>query len=102
MLIEHFNEHRQENQNLWLTQFLYIHYTHNPHNSDHEKDRKLPFKSHDNCEIALSNIYLPTVLFEIEKPSEHIDKPQPNIQDHSGLHTFSSKIWQPPKHQFSI
>ena len=99
LLIEHFIEHREENKNITLWQFLYGHYAMgNVKDADHEKDMKLPFKSHDNCITAISNVYLPlSEKLVIQKPIQYSEKRIFKTEDTSLLTSFLSNIWQPPR-----
>jgi hypothetical protein len=98
LLIQHFIEHREENKNITLTQFLYIHYgTGDVKDSDYDKDMKLPFKTHDNCVTAISNVYLPSAKVSIQKPIQFLPKKSFIKKDHSLLTSHLSNIWQPPK-----
>lgn len=99
MLFEHYTEHLEENKQITLWQFFYIHYAmDHGKDADHGKDMKLPFKSHDNCVTGISNVYVP--LFQnnsILKPSQFLEKKTFKNKDHFLLTSFLSNIWQPPK-----
>ncbi|MCX6182126.1 MAG: hypothetical protein NT150_09385 [Bacteroidetes bacterium] len=47
LLVDHFIEHKEKDQNLSLLDFLAMHYSHS-HTPDAD-DLKLPFKSHNGC-----------------------------------------------------
>ncbi|RAR70193.1 hypothetical protein [Flavobacterium aciduliphilum] len=98
-LVEHFSEHQQKDASVTLWKFLYMHYAYsNDHDNDLEKDSKLPFKTHDNC----NNNHHVTVLPEEKNYLQNVCF----IPKSTELHTyytsyFSSSylesIWQPPK-----
>jgi len=98
VLIEHFMEHREENKNITLMQFLHIHYgMGDVKDSDYDKDMKLPFKTHDNCVTTFSNIYLPSAKVSIEKPIQFLQKKPFIKRDQFLLTSHLSNIWQPPR-----
>jgi hypothetical protein len=67
LLIEHFMEHREENKDITLWQFLYAHYAGDyVKDADYDKDMKLPFKTHSNCVSSFSNVYLPSAKFPLK------------------------------------
>ena len=99
LLVQHFIEHREENKQVTLWQFLYVHYAmKDAKDADHEKDMKLPFKSHDNCIAAISNVYLPlSEKISIQQPLEYSEKKNFSREDDHLLTSFLSNIWQPPR-----
>jgi hypothetical protein len=98
LLVEHFIEHREENKHVTLGQFLYTHYAMgHGKDADHGKDMKLPFKTHDNCVTAISNVYLPSAKVSIEKPIQFLQKKSFVNKDQFLPTSFLSNIWQPPR-----
>ena len=98
MLVEHFTEHREENRNMTLWQFLYVHYAMGDvKDSDYDKDMKLPFKTHDNCVSSFTNVYLPSAKVSIEKPIQFLQKKSFASKGQFLLTSFLSNIWQPPR-----
>jgi hypothetical protein len=98
LIIEHFVQHRDENKNITFWQFLYTHYAINQGmDADHDKDMKLPFKTHDNCVSSLSNVYLPSAKVSIEKPIEFFQEKTFRTKYQSLLPSHVSIIWQPPR-----
>jgi hypothetical protein len=98
LLIEHFIEHREENKHVTLSQFLYTHYAINHGNdADHDKDMKLPFKTHNNCISFFSNVYLPSVKVSIEKSIEFLQEKRFTTKDQFLLPSHFANIWQPPR-----
>ena len=98
-LIEHFVEHKGQNQNLTLWQFLCTHYAQGDvKDADYEEDMKLPFKTHFNINYATFTAYLPTqnLTFPICTPiieAKVLHGYNPTFLSFS----FLSSIWQPPK-----
>ena len=98
LLAEHFIEHKQEDRQLTLWQFLYIHYAMGDvHDADYDKDMKLPFKTHDNCVASIINVYLPSQKVVITKPIQFIKNQHYKTQEPFLQSTFLSNIWQPPR-----
>lgn len=98
-LVEHFMEHRQEDQGITLWDFLCMHYAHGiVRDADYEKDMKLPFKSHDYSVGLTFSAFTPNNLStEICKPICMSPISFPNYQENGILPSFLSTIWQPPK-----
>ena len=98
LLVEHFIEHRHENKNITLYQFLYMHYAMGDvHDADYAKGMKLPFKTHDNCLASIINVYLPSQKVDITKPVQFIENQHFKRQEIFLQSTFLSNIWEPPK-----
>lgn len=99
LLVEHFVEHKEENKDLNLWQFLKIHYAFgHVKDADYDKDMKLPFKSHDNCVSSVSNIYISLLeKVSIQKPLQLLEKKNFETKDGFLLSSFLSNIWQPPR-----
>ncbi|MEN9523358.1 MAG: hypothetical protein RL065_1735, partial [Bacteroidota bacterium] len=70
LLMEHFVEHKTQNNKLSFLQFLTIHYSGSTQkDADYDKDMKLPFKSQDDCINTTSiNFSLIDNKVEISKP----------------------------------
>lgn len=99
-LVHHFVEHKQENKDLTLWGFLYIHYAHDiAKDSDYDKDMKLPFKTHDGCtNSTISAFTAHNFSTEISKPVINESKIFPIYLEEFAAYSFLSKIWQPPKY----
>jgi hypothetical protein len=100
-LIEHFVEHREQNNRLTVMQFLAMHYTgEDEKDADYDKDMKLPFKSHDNCCIAaafsVSESFSSGLV--VQRPEYSIVPTFKLYNETFKPHTYLSNIWQPPKH----
>ncbi|MEO9209870.1 MAG: hypothetical protein ABI208_02160 [Ginsengibacter sp.] len=96
LLVEHYVEHREENNHLTLWQFLYMHYV-DDHGTDNKNDKQLPFKTHDNCVTSISNVFLPSQKFIITRPVQFIENQHFKTQDSFLQSIFLSNIWQPPR-----
>ena len=95
----HFLEHKKENKDITLFEFLEIHYMHgNVKDKDYNRDMTLPFKSGDACLTSLAIAFIP---FSIPKFSfksypilvEKILFAEVSVASFQSL----SNIWQPPK-----
>jgi len=99
-LVEHFVEHKNENQGITLISFLEMHYLNGfTKDADFEKDMKLPFKaSQDNCFSFV--VLLPTPeKFELNSEFfvSEIHKPMILQKSQVFISNYLSAIWQPPK-----
>jgi len=98
-LVEHFAEHKEKNKRLSFFSFIYLHYGQiNDDDGDDEKDKKLPFKSHEHCAHSSSIAFI-NQNFEanVLKP---ISPKNNSFFAHSEqfvTFTYLSSIWQPPK-----
>ncbi len=99
LLIEHYQEHKKENNDITLLQFLAIHYTHgNVKDADYDKDMQLPFKTHDGCINASIAAFVPfNFSTSVEKPCTTENKSYPTLKDKFLANSFLSNIWQPPR-----
>ncbi|MBC7642228.1 MAG: hypothetical protein H7174_07810 [Flavobacterium sp.] len=100
ILVEHFNEHKQENPKLSLWAFIMDHYSHGEViDADFEKDMKLPFKSHNsNCSCSIITFLSPIQTFDFEQKSFTNEFKKPCFgYKFSFISNFHSAIWQPPK-----
>ena len=100
LLVEHFNEHKQETPKLSLWNFIMDHYSHGEvFDADYDKDMKLPFKSHSsssNCSIITFLTPIQNFNFDYKLFSKTYKKPNFNYT-FSFISNFHSSIWQPPK-----
>ena len=95
----HFFEHKEQNKDLTLWEFVNIHYAQGDVKyADYDKDMKLPFKTHDNCSAQMNVNVPPSFLIISNKPT-YI-----NASKNTFLHmkdrfisSYLSSIWQPPK-----
>jgi hypothetical protein len=101
ILVEHYMEHKAEDSNISIWQFLCIHYANgNVVDADYEKDLKLPFKTHDNCNCTffvlvpnISHHFSLNTFVPVFVKTKVLTPYQPSFLGSSYLNT----IWQPPK-----
>jgi hypothetical protein len=100
-LVEHFMEHKEQNKDLTLWQFLCLHYSdNNKKDADYEKDMKLPFKSHDCCSgsfVAYFTVQSIPLFQEHSKPLYYEAQSFTLYQEVFFNTSFLDSIWQPPK-----
>ena len=96
----HFQEHRQENKNISLLEFLDMHYMHgSPLDNDHERDMQLPFKTTNCCLSTIATAYLPLLVqYSITAPVQNSNKNESFLKPPFIHSSYLSKIWQPPKY----
>ncbi len=99
VLLIHFQEHKEENKNLSVSDFFKLHYFNSEASGNsHEENTKLPFKTFD-INTALSIVILnEPLIFTSEK--EGIIK-QKSLKypkrDYQYYKHYLSTIWQPPQ-----
>lgn len=99
MLVQHYIEHKHENNHLSLLVFLDIHYAHgSPRDADYDKDMKLPFKSITNSNIAAVSFCSPIIYFK-QSPIVYCKDDEQPFSDYSFTYSsaYLAAIWQPPK-----
>ena len=98
-MVQHFMEHKEKDENLTLREFLCIHYQDSDvPDDDHEKDMKLPFKSHtSNCSCSI--VFYPLLQEFKIKPLIKYRRHKQTLFSYSFFYSsnFHSFIWQPPK-----
>ena len=97
--VKHFIEHKQENKNITLLEFMRIHYMQgNIIDKDHDRDMKLPFKSEDACLPIGSIAFVPVSIPDFSFQSYPVIIHEIPVSDVS-FESFQSlsNIWQPPK-----
>lgn len=96
-LVQHFSEHRTENTEMSLYDFISLHYSDESHHHD-ENDKELPFKSHDHCVNTSIAYVLPKSFPEIILKLDFESFKEFTIPKGNFLTTINpSSIWQPPK-----
>lgn len=99
LLVQHYIEHRANDEAVTLMDFLAMHYAHGDvKDADYDKDKRLPFKSHEGCINLSILICIPQLTQSVmEEPhairSEKIVLPEITFLSSA----FLSSIWQPPK-----
>ena len=101
VLIEHFMEHKAQNKNITLFEFLCLHYAHGDvRDADYEKDMKLPFKTHSNCFstniIAVVVNLTPKITLPVKSNFAELKIIIPS-EETTFSSLYLSNIWQPPK-----
>jgi hypothetical protein len=100
-LVEHFMEHKEQNKEITLMDFLYLHYAHGDvKDADYEEDMKLPFKSHSNSvTTSIVDVVANTVLKIVIHPKPNFVPLKVIIISEEAFFasSYHSNIWQPPK-----
>ncbi len=98
-LVQHYFQHKAENNNLTLLSFLNMHYAETVvYDDDYAQDMQLPFKTHAEnfCVIAVPS--LPAPKFEMNIVVTPVVKQTiPIINDPSYSFLSTQDIFQPPK-----
>lgn len=99
-LVEHFYDHKEENQSMTLWSFLCLHYGHGDVNDgDRDKDMKLPYKSAD-CNNGLTYLTIIPEINYYEIGHHKLLAEGKTETDFYISRLYSSdkgSIWQPPK-----
>ncbi len=97
VLVQHFIEHRAENKNISIADFIILHYFNgNPKDKDYERDMQLPFKTTDFTALVTFAI-IPSQPVSVLQPVVFIDNLFPAIDNNCNNCSQPSDIWQPPK-----
>jgi hypothetical protein len=99
VVFQHYIEHKQEDKNISMFAFLYMHYLcGSPKDKDYERDMQLPFKSSSFCITATVADFVPsTVQLSLLKPVEINQKKLYGYFITSIPSSSIAPIWQPPK-----
>ena len=99
LLIQHYTEHKEQNNNLGLLQFLAMHYNDEGIiDLDYSKDQQLPFKSQGGYTGAVLSVFEPTPFYSLIPKVEIVQPVAHAVSNESFISsTFRSSIWQPPK-----
>ncbi|HNA01338.1 MAG TPA: hypothetical protein PLN49_10775 [Ferruginibacter sp.] len=96
-LVQHYYEHKAENNDISLADFIVLHYFSNaPRDKDYDRDMQLPFKMTD-CLSSSALTVPPVISYSAERPDFFIKRSYPAVKNNSILPSHSAKIWQPPK-----
>lgn len=99
-LIEHYLEHKQENNTETFLHYLSQHYAakiNHSHNDNHHDHEKLPFKT-DDCSFAhFSHGFVYPLQFTLSEPYVSETKQNLIFQTNSYVSNFFGNIWQPPR-----
>ena len=98
-LVEHFIEHKSEDNKTSLVDFLVMHYANaDDGDGDKSKDMQLPFKSHHDCENLASTGLISFNSFCLAIKSTPIESKVYNTYSTDFISSaYLSSIWQPPK-----
>jgi hypothetical protein len=100
-LIEHFFEHKVQNTQLTLWEFLCLHYADTQaKDADYEQDMKLPFKSHDCCNslVIVACVLQQSPLFHWPNRVTYLtERTFKVIEEVFFNSSFHANIWQPPR-----
>jgi hypothetical protein len=99
LLIEHYEEHKEENKGLTFLGFLEMHYAQNtPQDGDYDKDMKLPFKSTTTSNLASISFCAALPQYK-QNPILYYRNDKQQFPDFSFTYSsaYLSTIWQPPK-----
>jgi hypothetical protein len=99
VLILHFQEHQQKNASISFVQFIYHHYAINhTDDGDAEKDKQLPFQSHDNFSSFQAPINLFPTLTPLPPRVAVLQEIKPSFYNSTYiLAAYLDSIWQPPR-----
>ena len=99
VLLHHFFEHKNDSQNITLSQFIFLHYFNNhPIDGDHEQDMQLPFKTSD-CLLAITSNEIPEPIVIAIQPLPVATKSSPKVKSDWNPSSYIVDIFRPP--QFS-
>ncbi len=96
-MAEHYMEHKKQNPNLTVLEFLSIHYQGpDVFDADYAKDMKLPFKSHANIS---SVVFYPLIQEYKTIQKVNFTHKKQNLYTYyfSYLSISLSSVWQPPR-----
>jgi hypothetical protein len=98
-MASHYQEHQKEMPNITFWKFICIHYAHGDvQDRDHDKDMKLPFKTHDGCSSASFISLIPEQKYTLHHMTAlAVTKSVPNHYTEFLCSRFMENIWQPPK-----
>lgn len=100
-LVEHFIQHKEQNKDITLMEFLYLHYAYEDvQGTDYEDDMKLPFKSHGNhITTNIVDVVANSILkITIQARPIFIELKVIIISEEAFFaSSYLSNIWQPPK-----
>ena len=98
--VQHYKEHKSENKDLTLVEFLMIHYSHGiVKDADYEKDMKLPFKTTGENSFSIVAVASTpqTINLTLQEFIFFESRKQYFGNEYFIPTSFFSNIWQPPK-----
>ncbi len=101
VLFQHYFEHKSVDRKMTFFAYLEHHYNETGHGNDGDgdRDKQLPFKTHEFCNVSfISPALPPSGGLSIQKFAQVIVKQQMPIDNEpSSYSAYAGKIWQPPK-----
>lgn len=97
-MIQHFQVHHEQNPQLSVAGFVYMHYINPVIDDDHEQDMQLPFKKHSSDGCMISAISMPLQKIEVAVPA--MPAPARNFSSiYISSYSFQPmvNIFQPPR-----
>ncbi len=98
LLIHHYMEHTQEDNDNSFIDFLAKHYgkdIHHHHNDNHHDHNNLPFKTINVHSVHL--VYFQSSFIEFSKQIAEKELKTPILQQQNYSNAYLNSIWQPPK-----
>lgn len=97
VLITHYFEHKEQNNDLSLIDFFKLHYAESLIDSDHDRDMELPFKHCSAPIFVVFSILSERVSITLSPGfTDHIKVPL-GYKNHFLSFNIQNNIWQPPK-----
>lgn len=99
VIFEHYQEHKQKDNDLTILDFFDIHYMHgSPFDEDYDRDMQLPFKAPVYSTVAAIS-FVPAVPIYFPTPKVcYLEMKQCLPFRLSGYkYSYHSSIWQPPR-----
>ncbi len=97
VLIQHFFEHKRENNRLSLSQFLLMHYAcKDKHVQDDSRDMQLPYKVVNTHTLIVEGMPVQLEL-QLQRTTEYYTAPAGVMPDDFHKQDLHKLIWQPPR-----
>ena len=96
VLIGHFFEHQEQDQNMSFVEYIVHHYGGHEKDADYETDMKLPFMTASETLSLTFFAPNPTVFYSLKLVFPET-KPQNSCYSLQLKSSYLSSIWQPPK-----
>ena len=99
ILVEHLIEHKLQDNNITIFEFLSMHYAlEDIRDADYERDMQLPFKTHNHLNLVDCNVNLPQYSLNVITLPAIIQQHNTPVYRSLFIHSvYLSSIWQPPK-----
>ncbi len=102
VLVEHFVEHKSQQPEMTILEFITLHYNgdhldNHPEDDDYDQDKKLPFITHNNV-LSVYCISTPDFIVDLQHKISQDDMLKLQVYNEAFIeNTYLSTIWQPPK-----